>query len=781
MSENSKALTPEAIKYAAIEAKVSPEQALTVLKLMIEDDSTIPFIARYRKEKTGGLDEVQIEAIREQYDQYIEREKRREFILETIEKQGQLTDKLKKDILAATTLNQLEDLYAPYKSKKKTKGQLAVEAGLGPLAENILNDLKESDLEVTLAKYLNPEKEIKTAEDALEGAKNIIIERIAHAPEIKEQLRTDYWKDAVLKAEKRKKAEEQKDWDKYRDYFEFEQKISQLQDDKTAHRVLAIRRGMTQKILKVDVVYDVEQANATIISKFFDNKRPPLFESILEGCVHKAYQLSIHPSLDLEIKSALKTSSDKSAIDVFGVNLKNLLLQPYLGPKTVLGVDPGIRTGCKVVVVKDSGELILDTVIYLSSGETKLKQSAQIIEAIIEQFKVQYIAVGNGTFGRETLQFLKENISAVSKKKVHATMINEAGASIYSTSEVARKEFPDKDPTVRGAVSIARRFQDPLAELVKIDPKSIGVGQYQHDVNQAKLKKTLGQIVENCVNFVGVDLNTASAPLLSYVSGIGPTLAQNIVGHRHKKGSFKKRSELLKVARFSDKVFEQSAGFLRIYNGENPLDQTFIHPERYEILEAWAKKQSHKLEDLIENSDLIKKLEQDTQLKEQIGEYTHSDIVKSLKAPRQDPRTEFAGAEFRDDINSIKDLKEGEWYPGVVTNITQFGAFIDIGIKENGLLHVSQMADHFVSNALDEVKVGESLKVKIIEIDHERGRISLSCKTDAEVTRSTHNKNSNAEAKTRGKGRDQGRPGQRPQDAPLKNNPFSVLQGMKIK
>lgn len=770
-------LEQSAVIFAAQETNLNARSVLSVLNLLITEQSTIPFVARYRKEVTGGMDEVQIRAIQESYENYIEREKRREFILDAVKKMELLTPDLEKKILAAQTINQLEDFYAPYKAKKKSKGMLAQEAGLGPLADLILLTPKtKQQLKNELGdQYNKPEFKITNFDEAFSGAMDIITEMMAHDPETKEILRVDYWKEAVVKSTKREKAEvEDKDWMKYKDYFEFSQRAVELKDPKACHRFLAMRRGMTSKALKVEIEFPEEGAMGLLKKRFFNGPTLGCL-SELESAAKKAYLNYIHPSLDLEIKSELKKVSDETAINVFGINLKSLLLQPYLGPKSVIGVDPGVRTGCKIVIIDNTGKFLADCVIYPHEPRLQVKESATIMDAIIEQFKVEYIAIGSGTYGRETLSFFQQNVKKVKDGSVNATLISEAGASVYSASDLARAEFPDKDPTVRGSISIARRFQDPLAELVKIDPKSIGVGQYQHDVNQARLKKSLEGVVESCVNYVGVDLNTASAPLLSYVSGIGPALAQNVIKYREQNGGFKNRKEILKVSRFSPKIFEQAAGFLRIYNGEEPLDGTFIHPERYEILTQWAHKNKTQLKDLISDKELIMKLERDHDFKTLVGEFTFNDIVKSLKAPTQDPRTEFKSFEYRKDISKITDLKIGEWYPGLVTNITQFGAFVDIGIKENGLLHVSQISDTFVENAMTALKVGQEIKVQVLEIDYDRGRISLTAKKGEQINRS-HTPSPG------GKRPNQSSPKQSlPEKTPeLKNNAFAGLKNLKI-
>ncbi|MBI2520777.1 MAG: RNA-binding transcriptional accessory protein [Bdellovibrio sp.] len=718
----------DALPAIAAETSVSIAQVKCVLQLALVEECTIPFMTRYRKEVTGNLDEVSIAKILECFEVFQETTKRREFILETIKKMELLTPELEKNIKMAKTLQELEDLYAPYKSKKKSKGQAAIEAGLSPLADLVLAaTLPWSQIQTEATKYLKSESKINTAEDALEGARAILIEKVTHHAEAKEKLRHHYWSDALFVTSKRKDAEKIEDWQKYKDYFEFSQKISELKLEKNAHRFMAIRRGMSVNVLSGQAQYPKDKACAVLAQFFIPRTCHASVRPILENIVEKAFTLSIDPSLDLEVKTELKKNADEFAIDIFGKNLKNLLLQPYLGPKSVMGIDPGIRTGCKVAVVDLTGKFLFDYVLY---PDRNPDESARIIEALCDKFKIQHIAIGNGTHGRETLRFLEESVSCVKAATVHATLVSEAGASVYSASEIAREEFPDKDATVRGAISIARRFQDPLAELVKIDPKSIGVGQYQHDVNQVKLKKSLQTVVESCVNFCGVDLNTASAPLLSFISGIGPSMAKNIVKYREEKGPFKDRQELLKIGRFTQKIFQQAAGFLRIYNGENPLDATFIHPETYPVLEEWAKTNNMTIKTLTNEQSVIQQFATDTKVRAKLGDFTHQDIVKSIQAPVQDPRSTFKSTEFRKDAGRIEDLKIGEWYPGIVNNITQFGAFVDIGVKESGLLHISQIANKFVTNPMEELKVGEEVKVKILAIDFERKRISLTRRTE---------------------------------------------------
>ncbi|MFZ4713691.1 MAG: helix-hairpin-helix domain-containing protein [Bacteriovoracaceae bacterium] len=780
-------IVPQGAMYAVKHSGLPGPNVLAVLELILKEQCTVPFIARYRKEKTGAMDEVGIRRVQELYEEYNEIEKRREFILKEVKEQEKLTPELEKQIKAAATLNQLEDLYAPYKSKKKTKAMLAKEMGLEPLSKLLLTGKKtlaelEKELFADIAKI--PETKIKTWAQAVDGACDILVEEFSHHLGVKEEIRRSYWTSAKFGSSKKDKAEEVEEFLKFKDFFEFAEPVKNLKDPKASHRYLAMRRGMNLKVLKLDIEGDKDHALNTIEKEFFSNPSVPNYD-LLKKCSLKAFEHYVHPSLDLEIKTDLKKIADEAAIDVFGVNLKNLLLQPYLGAKAVLGVDPGIRTGCKVVIIDNTGKFVGDFVIYPHEPKKDVKNATILISKAIEVYNIEYVAIGNGTAGRETLAFFEENIEAVKSGAVKATLVSESGASIYSASDIAREEFPDKDVTVRGSISIARRFQDPLAELVKLDPKSIGVGQYQHDVNQIKLKKSLEGVVESCVNFVGVDLNTASAPLLSYVSGIGPTVAKNIVKYREDHKGFKTREDLLKVGRFSQKIYEQCAGFLRIYNGANPLDSTFIHPERYETLTKWAKKKNIDVKNLIQNKELCEELKKDKDLLAEVGEMTMQDIVKSLLVPSQDPRTVFKSVEFSKDISTMEDLKLSQWYTGVVTNITMFGAFVDIGIKENGLLHISEISDGFTENAMDKLKVGQELKVKVIGVDKERKRVSLSCKTgeskaamDPGYTQGTQAPRPRADRPMPNNG---GGGGFRQPEAQIKNNAFAGLKNLRLK
>ncbi len=761
-----------AISYIEQELNLNQNSIRSVLTMLIDEEATVPFISRYRKERTGGLDEVQIREIAKQYDDFLEREKRREFILETLKKDEKLTPELEKKILSAATINQLEDIYAPFKTKKKTKGQIAIEAGLLPLFDLLMTGKYSLvELEEKFSKdFICKEKGLENFSTCLDGIKNILVEKVAHDIECKDVLRKRYWSEGKISSIKKEEAEKESEWQKFKDYFEFESPLSELKKEKALHRFLAIRRGMMLKILSVNVVYSLDEAVAFLQKKYLPETVHTDSLKFISDAISRAYKNHIHDSLDLEIKTELKKLADEEAIKIFGTNLKNLLLMPYLGAKTVMGIDPGVRTGCKLAIVDMTGKFIVDTVIYPHPPQNAVKESAEMVSKLIDHFKIEYIAIGNGTFGRETLEFLEDNVNKVKDGKINATLVSEAGASVYSASDLARKEFPDKDLTVRGAISIARRFQDPLAELVKIDPKSIGVGQYQHDVNQTALKKSLESVVESCVNFVGVDLNTASAPLLSFISGIGPTLADNIVKHREESGKFISREALLKIPRFSKKTFEQSAGFLRIYDGENPLDSTFIHPENYELISKWSKEKKVALNDLIRNESLVNQLKTDLK-KTDIGNFTLDDIVKALMVPSQDPRTTFKSTDFRRDVKKIDDLKINEWYTGVVNNITQFGAFVDIGIKESGLLHISQIADKFVENPLEHLKVGEEIKVRVIEVDKERKRISLSCKSE-QKNQQSFNGNRPSDSKAAKK--------HMPKEENLKNNAFAKLKNFKI-
>lgn len=703
------------------------------LELLLEQECTIPFVARYRKERTGSMNEQELRDLVDRYQELVEREKRRSFILEAIEKMEKMTPELKSKIEQAGSLAVLEDIYAPFKSKRKTKAQLARDYGLEPLA-TLLKSNQHSAAEMeSLFKgdYVHlSEGKIKTFAQALEAAKDIVIEEIVHHVELKKALRSWLWENANLKSELKKEGDKHAESQKFKDFFNYQASLRDLSQKKAGHRYLAMRRGANLGILTLSLVLDEKTVQHLLVQYGL-----PTFKTgkgaareLLQNCLDKAWKNYLLDSLDLELQGELKKLADEGAQEVFAANLKQLLLAPYLGAKRVLGIDPGFRTGCKLAVVDETGKFLGDTVIYPHAPQQQRREAKDILQKLFREMHIGYVAIGNGTAGQETLELVQEVIADSFAGKVHAVAISEAGASVYSASPLAAKEFPELDVTVRGAISIARRFQDPLSELVKIDPKSIGVGQYQHDVNQSKLTKALEGVVEDCVNYVGVDLNTASFSILSYISGIGPTLAKSIVAYREKHQIFKNRSELLKVPRFSDKIFQQAAGFLRVEQGDHPFDSTFVHPEKYPVLEKWCQDQKISPAQLLIEEPLKKKLASDQQLSQEVGEETFEDIIKSLFAPKQDPRQEFKNVEFAKGMKDASDLQVGQWYPGVITNITMFGAFVNIGIKTNGLLHVSQMANEFVANPLDKFKVGQELKVKVLAVDRERDRISLSCR-----------------------------------------------------
>lgn len=713
-------------------------KANAVIKLNA-DGATVPFMARYRKEQTGNLDEVAIQNVLDAKEEWDSILKRQRFILEEIQKQEKLTPELKKKIETTFHLDQLEDLYLPYKKKKKTKAVVAKEAGLEPLANWIWewgrkNTQPEQSVSVYAKNFVNAEKKIPTFEKALEGAQHILTERLAEDQELRDFVRKTVFQKGFVKT---KKASGAKLNSKFEKYFEFQEKISSLLKKESSHRYLAMRRGWTEKELSLSIGDTSEPGfEEELLSRF--EKEACTNESfsgasLLKMAAKLALKVYVLPSIENEVHRELKKLADEAAIHVFAENVRKLLLASPFGSKAVLGIDPGIRTGCKLAVVDDSGKFLGHHVMHLRTDEEKANAKI-LLKTILEQVNVQAIAIGNGTAGRETEAFVRGAVSDL-ERKTPVVLVNEAGASIYSASKEAREEFPDLDLTVRGAISIARRLQDPLAELVKIDPKSIGVGQYQHDVNQSQLKKSLDLVVDSCVNSVGVDLNTASYHLLAHVSGIGPALAKAIVDHRSEKGLFETRQDLLKVSRFTDKVFEQSAGFLRIQNGKNPLDNTGVHPERYSILEDFAQSRQKKVEELLgPGVQIIKDAKDD--LAKEIGEFTFQDIVDELAKPGRDPREEFHVFQFREDIHEISDVKPGMTCPGIVTNVTNFGAFVDIGVHQDGLVHISEMANHFVKDPRDVLNPGDHVTARVLEANLEKRQIALSLKTQAHTSKS---------------------------------------------
>lgn len=698
----------------AQQAGVSDKQARNTIALF-EEGATVPFIARYRKEATGGLDEVQIGNVREAWQKQQEVEKRREAILKSIEEQGKLTPELKKKIEGVFSMTELEDLYLPYKQKRKTRATIATEKGLEPLAKLIFEG-KERDPEGRAVTFLNDQ--VANAGDALQGARDIIAEWINENQEARTKVRYTFQRGAIITSKVKKKKEEE--GAKYRDYFEFSEPLAKI----PSHRLLALRRGEEEGILSVDISPDEDAALEALDRLFMFGTEA--CKDQLELAIGDSYKRLLKPSIETEFANLSKEKADVAAIQVFTENLRQLLLASPLGQKTVLAIDPGYRTGCKVVVLDGQGNLIADHVIYPFD---KPSDAGARLSELIRKFKVEAIAVGNGTAGRETEDFVKKLLDGSGQStEIGLFMVSEQGASIYSASEVAREEFPDKDVTVRGSISIGRRLMDPLAELVKIDPKSIGVGQYQHDVDQNSLRNALDVVVESCVNSVGVNLNTSSKHLLRYVSGLGPALAQNIVDFRAKNGNFKSRQQLLKVPRLGAKAFEQAAGFLRIENGANPLDNSAVHPERYGLVEQMAKDAGATVKDLMQKPDVRRQVKIEKYVSAAVGLPTLKDILAELEKPSRDPRAEMKKFEFDSSVRKPEDLKVGMILPGIVTNITAFGAFVDVGVKQDGLVHVSQMADKFVKDPNEVVKLQQQVTVKVTEVDLSRKRIALSMK-----------------------------------------------------
>ena len=681
---------------------------------LLNEKATIPFISRYRKEVTGGLDEVQISNIKDQLDKFTELAKRKETILSSIEEQGKLTPDLKKRIEESWDATELEDIYLPYKPKRVTRAEIARKKGLEPLAEIIMNQ-NERDLDARLLTFLNDE--VASEEEALQGARDIIAEWVNENEEARNAVRNSFAHTAVISAKVIKGKEEE--GAKYLDYFDFSEPLNKT----TSHRLLALRRGEAEGVLRVSISPDAERCAEQLKRKFVKG-RTASSDQVAEA-IDDSFKRLLKPSIETEYTNISKEKADEEAIRVFAENLRQLLLAPPLGQKRVLGVDPGYRTGCKLVCLDAQGTLLHNETIYPHPPQNEKGKAAGKVGQLVSTYDIQAIAIGNGTASRETEQFIT-NVQF--DRKVQVFVVSENGASIYSASKTAREEFPDYDVTVRGAVSIGRRLMDPLAELVKIDPKSIGVGQYQHDVNQPALKKSLDLTVESCVNLVGVNVNTASKHLLTYISGLGPTLAQNIVDYRAENGPFKTRKELKKVPRMGEKAFEQCAGFLRISGGNNPLDNSAVHPESYPVVESMTKDLNCSVEELITNKDLKKKLVLEKYQTASIGMPTLLDIMDELDKPGRDPRQAIQVFSFDPTVKTITDLKEGQVLPGIVTNITNFGCFVDIGIKENGLVHVSELANRFISDPTQVVSIHQHVKVKVLSIDLSRKRIQLSMK-----------------------------------------------------
>ena len=678
---------------------------------LLNGGATIPFISRYRKEATGGLDEVQIGEIKERYDKLCEMAKRKETILKTIEEQGKLTDELKKRIEACWDATELEDIYLPYKPKRKTRAEAARQKGLEPLA-TILMMQRENNLMARVRTFIKGE--VKDEDDALKGARDIIAEQVSEDERSRNQLRNQFSRQAIITSKVVKGKEEEAA--KYKDYFDFSEPLKRC----TSHRLLAIRRGEAEGLLKVSISPDDEECTERLERSYVRGNNE--CSQQVKEAVRDAYKRLLKPSIETEFATLSKEKADEEAIRVFAGNLRQLLLAPPLGQKRVMGIDPGYRTGCKVVCLDAQGNLLHNETIYPHPPKSEHSLSARKLTKLVEQYQIEAIAIGNGTASRETEAFVTNQRY---DRKLQVFVVSEDGASIYSASKIAREEFPDYDVTVRGAVSIGRRLMDPLAELVKIEAKSIGVGQYQHDVDQTALKKSLDMTVESCVNSVGVNLNTASRHLLTYVSGLGPTLAQNIVDYRAENGAFTSRKQLMKVPRMGAKAFEQCAGFLRIPGAKNPLDNSAVHPESYAVVEHIAKDMKCSVEDLIKSKELRNQIDIKKYVTDQVGLPTLTDIMAELEKPGRDPRQAIQVFEFDKNVKTIDDLKEGMVLPGIVTNITNFGCFVDVGIKENGLVHISQIRREFVSDPTTVVSIHQHVQVKVVSIDRERKRIGL--------------------------------------------------------
>jgi uncharacterized protein len=709
-------MNPKHVATIASELLVARERVEAAAGLL-EEGATVPFIARYRKEATGGLDEVALAAVRDRLEQLAELDKRREAVLKSLREQGVLNEELERKVAEAPTMAVLEDIYLPFKPKRRTRATVAREKGLGPLAERLFRYESSNPLADAQA-FVDPERGVSDAEEALSGARDIMAEMISEDQQARGLLRALYWEEGVYVS--RVVDGKEVEGAKYMDYFDWREPVSKA----PSHRVLAMRRGEKEGFLSLKIEPPEEKAIAALESIFVKEGLPASEE--VRRAVHDAYRRLLSSSMETETRTESKKKADQEAIAVFASNLRELLLAPPLGQRRVMGIDPGFRTGCKVVCLDAQGKLVHNETIYPLLSEKARTEAADQVRALCKRYGIEAIAVGNGTGGRETEAFLR---GIGLDTGVLIVMVNESGASVYSASEAAREEFPDYDLTVRGAVSIGRRLIDPLAELVKIDPKSIGVGQYQHDVDQRALKKGLDDVVISCVNAVGVEVNTASKQLLSYVSGLGPQLARAIVSYRDENGPFASREDLKKVPRLGPKAFEQAAGFLRIRGAENPLDNTAVHPESYSVVETMARDLGCAVADLIRDESLRRAIRKERYVTDTVGMPTIEDILQELAKPGRDPRKTFEAVVFAEGINAIEDLNPGMVLPGIVTNITAFGAFVDIGVHQDGLVHVSELADHFVRDPKELVKVGQRVTVRVLSVDMERRRISLSMKS----------------------------------------------------
>jgi len=707
------------------ELKIASKDILAVIQLL-NDGNTVPFIARYRKEATSNLDEVQIRDIQERYQYLNELEDRKKTILHSIQEQGKLTESLKNQILACETKNGLEDLYLPYKPKRRTRATIAREKGLEGLAERILLQPLGEDPAIFAATFIDHEKGVETWEDALQGAKDIIAEQIAENAAVRAFVRDEFATYGMLICQVVKDKDQTPT--KFEQYYRYQEKVATI----PSHRYLAIRRGEREGILDFHIEIDAEPALSEMRRNVRLNPASAYSES-LEQALKDGYKRLLAPSVETDLRVELKLKSDRAAVEIFAENLRHLLLSAPLGERTVIGIDPGIRTGCKCAAIDETGKFLDNLTIYPFVQDPE--KSKKDFIAFLAKYPAFAIAVGNGTGGRETEAFIRKILSDLPGGMPLVVPVSEAGASVYSASDIAREEFPELDLTIRGAISIARRLQDPLAELVKVDPKAIGVGQYQHDVYQQLLQDQLSNVIESCVNRVGVELNTASAPLLSYVSGIGASVALKIVKHRETHGAFKMRKELLKVPGLGPRTFEQAAGFLRVRGSAYPLDASAVHPERYPVVEQIAQDLQIPLQELCANAAAIKQIDLKKYVTESIGLLTLQDIVEELKKPGRDPRAAFEAAQFREDILAIGDLKEGMQLEGIVTNVTAFGAFVDIGVHQDGLIHISELSDRYIKDPSEVVKTGDKIQVRVLSVEIERKRISLSAKSSSSANK----------------------------------------------
>ncbi len=730
-----------------------PERGVRAVVTLFGEGNTVPFIARYRKEATQGLDEVQIRAIEERHRYLGELSERRAAILASIEEQGKLTPELRERILAATTKAAIEDLYLPFKPKRRTRGTIAREKGLEPLAGIILNQLTDKDPfeeAVHFVDTADSQRGVESVEDALQGAKDIVAEIMSEDAEIRAMVRDEFATGGILEA----KVVSGKDAEptKFEPYYDYREPVASV----PSHRYLAIRRGEREGVLRVHVVVKHEPLIGRIQQRMNLERRSPS-AGLLSEAIEDGLRRLLAPAVENDIRAELKGRSDGSAVGVFAENLRNLLLAAPLGERRVLGIDPGFRTGCKCAVVDATGRLVAHRTIYPTQ---RAEEAAKHLLELLREHDPFAIAIGNGTGGRETEAFARATLRDAGIEGVVVVQVNEAGASVYSASDIARDEFPELDVTVRGAISIGRRLQDPLAELVKIDPKSIGVGQYQHDVHQPLLKRKLDEVVESCVNHVGVELATASVPLLSRVAGIGPKVAKNIVRHREESGGFRSRADLLAVSGLGPKAFEQAGGFLRLRSGEHPLDASAVHPERYDLVSRMAEDRNVSLRDLIGNEQLVGSIKVDAYVDESVGEPTLRDILDELRKPGRDPRETFEPPQFREDVTSLEDVEPGMVLEGIVTNVTDFGAFVDVGVHQDGLVHVSQLSDQFVKSPADVVKAGDRLRVRVLEVDVARSRISLSARSDGDRKKKADGgRSKGATGAKKGKGGRDARPG----------------------